>query len=565
MELLKLPEERALSKHLTAKYLPPAKEPNQPIPAAYGSYSSWAGSANSYAWSFSKQQPSAAFASGTKKSTTPDVANASSSVGDPGAYKPYENSDLAATAAFTHNMKVQAEQRQTAASAGAPVTERGLATTSTSLAALSPDIELFPLNRHELRTVKTASSIAMPQSWAEGAKAAGQAAAEFFAILRPEADTEAPSQACKTLGFSAPSFDGMPVDALAIKADIEARSKEDRLAKWEARHGRPGKPQPPPPPPGAGKRAANRLFEQAKEAQVRENPMILLAWSEKKAGGGGGDGAAAAAAATADGGGGASSQGTGRAAAADLDGLAAASTSAGTAWGPGGLAGLTGQQAHDVWLGLLDPDSLQPLARQHQPLPTPPLTPPAPPAPPTPPTPPTPPSQSARQPGSRASTQRDAATKRSGGQAKAAHARRPHPTASGASPPAPAPPPAAPAGGKARASSARAHKPAASASGGARPAASARPGAPKKLVRRHPSTRNYYAILHIAPDASDAEIKAAYHALAKVWHPDKHASAGAAALEKADRTFKLVARAYQVLSDAKTRNRFDRGENVDAK
>ena len=64
---------------------------------------------------------------------------------------------------------------------------------------------------------------------------------------------------------------------------------------------------------------------------------------------------------------------------------------------------------------------------------------------------------------------------------------------------------------------------------------------------------------------SDAEIKAAYHALAKVWHPDKHASAGAAALETADRTFKLVARAYQVLSDAKTRNRFDRGENVDAK
>ena len=84
-------------------------------------------------------------------------------------------------------------------------------------------------------------------------------------------------------------------------------------------------------------------------------------------------------------------------------------------------------------------------------------------------------------------------------------------------------------------------------------------------MRRHPSTRNYYAILHVAPEASDAEIKAAYHSLAKLWHPDKHASAGAAALEKADRTFKLVARAYQVLSDAKTRNRFDRGENVDAK
>ena len=76
----------------------------------------------------------------------------------------------------------------------------------------------------------------------------------------------------------------MPIDALAIKADIEARAKEEKLAKWEARHGRPGKPSPPPPSPGAGKRAAKRLFEQAKEAQVRDNPMILLAWGENKEG-----------------------------------------------------------------------------------------------------------------------------------------------------------------------------------------------------------------------------------------------------------------------------------------
>ena len=114
--------------------------------------------------------------------------------------------------------------------------------------SLSPDLELFPLNRHELRTVKTASNISMPQSWADGAKAAGEAAAEFFAGLRPDGESE-PTQSCKILGFSTPNFDGMPIDALAIKADIEARAKEEKLAKWEARHGRPGKPSPPPPSP----------------------------------------------------------------------------------------------------------------------------------------------------------------------------------------------------------------------------------------------------------------------------------------------------------------------------
>ena len=272
-----------LSASLSSSYLPPAKEPHQPIPAAYSSYSTWAGASNSYQWSFSKNMPSAAFASGTKKSTTADAADVRHTGGDPGAYKPYEHSDLAATAAFTHNMKVQAEQRAAAAATGAAVTERGLATTSTALTGLSPDLELFPLNRHELRTVKTASNISMPQSWADGAKAAGEAAAEFFASLRPDGEPE-PTQSCKTLGFSTPNFDGMPIDALAIKADIEARAKEEKLAKWEARHGRPGKPSPPPPSPGAGKRAAKRLFEQAKEAQVRDNPMILLAWGENKEG-----------------------------------------------------------------------------------------------------------------------------------------------------------------------------------------------------------------------------------------------------------------------------------------
>lgn len=35
---------------------------------------------------------------------------------------------------------------------------------------------------------------------------------------------------------------------------------------------------------------------------------------------------------------------------------------------------------------------------------------------------------------------------------------------------------------------------------------------------------NYYTILGVANDASEDEIKAAYHRLAKRHHPDRHAS-----------------------------------------
>ena len=78
-------------------------------------------------------------------------------------------------------------------------------------------------------------------------------------------------------------------------------------------------------------------------------------------------------------------------------------------------------------------------------------------------------------------------------------------------------------------------------------------------MRKHPQARNYYAILHVAPDATDAEIRQAYHKLALTWHPDRNPD------EKAERTFKLINRAHQVLSDAPTRLKYDRGVNVDSK
>ena len=63
--------------------------------------------------------------------------------------------------------------------------------------------------------------------------------------------------------------------------------------------------------------------------------------------------------------------------------------------------------------------------------------------------------------------------------------------------------------------------------------------------------KDYYAILEISKKASDEEIKKAYRKLALKYHPDKNKSA------EAEEKFKLVAEAYEVLSDKKKREIYD--------
>ena len=67
-----------------------------------------------------------------------------------------------------------------------------------------------------------------------------------------------------------------------------------------------------------------------------------------------------------------------------------------------------------------------------------------------------------------------------------------------------------------------------------------------------------YEVLGVARTASQADIKAAYRKLAKKLHPDLNP--GEAAVRG---KFKEVSAAYDLLSDADKRARFDRGE-IDA-
>ena len=463
--------------------VPPAKEFNQPIPACYGSYSSWAGSANAFKFSFDKG--SASFSSGTSKSTTLEGKG-----GDPGAYTPYNRTDLAAQASSTHNIRLQCEQRAMDASAEQ---------TGDVLSASTEPLELFPLNRHELRSVKTFGDKTLPEHWVEGAKAAGQLAADYFSGLRPEA-----RPACQALGFRTPSA---LTDALAIRSDIEARAKDEKLAKWEARHGRRGEglPQPPPPPPGAAKRAAERLFEHAKQTQLKAEGLLTFHAGEEHSANG-----------------------------AEGGGVHCKPAQPTTAWGPNGLVGLTGQQAHDVWTGALDPFALPKVPEPQSP-PQQTASPHS--------APKSPPNQQTQSRHPRTVTPKAKSRPVTPPSKKAANsATRP----AGSAPPRPT----------ARAGTARASGTTRSSSPSG--AASARP-APRKVVKRHPQVRNYYAVLHVTPEATNAEIKQAYHRLAKAWHPDRNQD------EKAERTFKLINRAHEVLSDPTLRMRFDRGENIDSK
>jgi len=62
---------------------------------------------------------------------------------------------------------------------------------------------------------------------------------------------------------------------------------------------------------------------------------------------------------------------------------------------------------------------------------------------------------------------------------------------------------------------------------------------------------NPYEVLEIAAGASPDEIKAAYHGMAKKWHPDRYS--GAAKVE-AEQRFRMLAEAYNQLKDVAPRD-----------
>lgn len=68
-----------------------------------------------------------------------------------------------------------------------------------------------------------------------------------------------------------------------------------------------------------------------------------------------------------------------------------------------------------------------------------------------------------------------------------------------------------------------------------------------------PTKRDYYEILGVKKGATDAEIKAAYRKMALKWHPDRNQDKK----EAAEKEFKEINEAYQILSDPQKKQTYD--------
>lgn len=73
------------------------------------------------------------------------------------------------------------------------------------------------------------------------------------------------------------------------------------------------------------------------------------------------------------------------------------------------------------------------------------------------------------------------------------------------------------------------------------------------------SELDYYALLGVERGASADAIRAAFHAFARRYHPDRLAGASEATRERAGAMYRRGAEGYRVLMSAESRRRYDEG------
>lgn len=79
-----------------------------------------------------------------------------------------------------------------------------------------------------------------------------------------------------------------------------------------------------------------------------------------------------------------------------------------------------------------------------------------------------------------------------------------------------------------------------------------------KKKEKDAKKKDYYKVLELDKTANESQIRKAYKLLALKWHPDKNTQSEAQR-DQAERKFKEVNEAYEVLSDPKKKQMFDNG------
>lgn len=75
--------------------------------------------------------------------------------------------------------------------------------------------------------------------------------------------------------------------------------------------------------------------------------------------------------------------------------------------------------------------------------------------------------------------------------------------------------------------------------------------------------KDFYKILNVARDATEAEIKKGYRKSALKWHPDRHANSSEEEKSKAENIFREINLAYEVLSDSQKKAKYDSGVDIE--
>ncbi len=86
----------------------------------------------------------------------------------------------------------------------------------------------------------------------------------------------------------------------------------------------------------------------------------------------------------------------------------------------------------------------------------------------------------------------------------------------------------------------------------------AKPGDVDALFERLAAAKDYYEVLDVGRAATSDELKSAYHALARLFHPDRFHTREDALRRQVESAFARIAQAYETLSDQSARAGYDK-------